>query len=79
MSHLNDDTFNIYNDVAKVNVTDSADLLSSDPTKITIGDIFQSTTLKNLKGIVAHVAAGTSNITATFKAVQSPNLVITAL
>lgn len=77
-SHANDVTLTITNAVAKQNVTDIAALASSSPSNLTIGNVFQSSVLKNLNGIIAHVAVGSSNFSATLNAVPSPAMVGTA-
>ena len=56
---------------------DKATWASSDATKATVGDTYQGSGTAN-KGVIAHVATGSANITATFNSVASPNLAITA-
>ncbi len=56
---------------------DKATWASSDDSKVTVGNTFQGSGAAN-KGVVSHVASGSSNITATFNSVSSPSLAITA-
>lgn len=80
VAHLDDAVFNIYNEVAKQNVTEIAVLTSADPSKVTIGDVFQSSVLANEKGIVKHVAvAAGTNVTGLLNTVTSAALSIETL
>jgi phosphotransferase system HPr-like phosphotransfer protein len=71
------DAVTLITNVSTVNVRDGATWASSDATKATVGNTYQGTGTAN-KGVIAHVAAGSANITATFNSVASRNLAITA-
>lgn len=71
------DAVALVENVASEQGRDKATWASSDATKATVGDTFQGAGTAN-KGVVKHVAAGSTNITATFNSVASPALVITA-
>lgn len=76
--HLDDAVITKRANVNSMEVTDIATWASSDPTKATVGNTFQSGTIADRKGVVSHVAAGATNVTATVRSVSSPNLAITA-
>lgn len=72
-----DDVVTLITNVSTVNVRDGATWASSDATKATVGNTYQGSGSAN-KGVIAHVATGSANITATFNSVASRNLAITA-
>jgi hypothetical protein len=69
-------TITVKDFVSTENATDKGAWLSSDPTKATVGDTYDASDTTK-KGVLAHVAAGSTNITITVNTVASPNLAIT--
>lgn len=75
--HLDGATIEILKNVYRVNFTQQAIWASSDGTKVKAGNVAGDMGL-NRKGLISHVAAGSSNVTATIQAVSSPAVAVTA-
>lgn len=72
----NDDLFAVTS-VSSLIGRDIVTWASSDATKVTVGSTYGGTGTAR-PGVIAHVAAGSSNITATYNSVASRNLAVTA-
>lgn len=74
---VDNDTITIKNTPAITNATDIVTWASSSASNVTVGNV-RGASDATKKGVIAHVAAGSANITATSGATVSPNLVVTA-